>query len=620
MVSHTFFELLHTDPAIPAHGRPLLTPQSLISLCRHRPPASRVPARRGTGRLRPGLAAIVVLSLAARAAWAGGGPENVLVVVNANSDSSKTIANCYVQMRQIPAKNVVYLDWKGNVEWCYGKPFVDGILKPTFAAITDRHLDLQIDYIVYSSDFPWRIYINTLYPDEKFPEAFNPVASITGGTYLSGYLRGDNPAIVMPTTNWYVPAPRDENVVRCKQLADVPSRAFRSRYLWDKEGKRTRDASEGQRYVLSTMLGVTSGRGNSVDEVLLYLRRAAAADGTRPRGTIYFMKNNDVRSKTRHDCFDAVAEQIKRLGVQAVVQSGTIPEDAKDVAGIMAGTAKFDLAKANDRILPGAICEHLTSSGGSLLATSAQTPLSEFLKYGAAGASGTVVEPRAIQAKFPLPSLQLHYARGCSLAESFYQSIAGPYQLLVVGDPLCQPWAVIPTVTVDGIQPQQEVEGVVAIKPSAKIKPPYKVQGFELFVDGRLVARCLPERTVQLNTANLPDGYHELRVVGIGATSIETQGRAIVPFFAKNHGVELQWTVTPEKDVARDGVIRVSAHQPGATAIVILQNARELARVEGEAGDVEILAAKLGRGPVTLQAVSEGEQPAVTAPIRLQVR
>ncbi len=580
----------------------------------------RAPVRCGVARLGQALASTVLLSLVARAAWAGGGSENVMLVVNANSDGSKTIANCYAELRQIPPSNVVYVDWKGNVEWCYGKPFLEGILRPVFEAISDRHLDAQIDYIVYSSDFPWRVYINTLYPDEKFPEAFSPVASLTGATYLSAYLRGENPAVVMPTTNWYVPQPRDENAGRCKQLADVPSRGFRSRYAWDQEGKRTTDAKAGQHYVLSTMLGVTSGRGNTVDEVLRYLRRAAEADGTRPRGTIYFMKNNDVRSKTRHDCFDGVAAQIKRLGIQAVVESGTIPNGAKDVMGIMAGTAKFDLAKADDTIRPGAICEHLTSAGGSLLSTSSQTPLTEFLKYGAAGASGTVVEPRAIQAKFPLPSLQLHYARGCSLAESFYQSVSGPYQLLVVGDPLCQPWAVIPEVSVDGLEADEEVAGVVSITPSGKAKPPHKVHSFELFVDGRLVARCLPERTVQLNTANLPDGYHELRVVGLSMGVLETQGRVVVPFFASNHDAGLAWTVTPEPTVARTGVVRVSARQPGATAIVIRQNRRELARVEGAAGEVEISAAELGRGPVALQAVSEGEQPAATAPIWLQVR
>ena len=43
------------------------------------------------------------------------------------------------------------------------------------------------------------------------------------------------------------------------------------------------------------MLAVTSGRGNSVPEVIEYLRRAASADGTQPEGTIYYMQNSDRR-------------------------------------------------------------------------------------------------------------------------------------------------------------------------------------------------------------------------------------------------------------------------------------------------------------------------------------
>ena len=60
-----------------------------------------------------------------------------------------------------------------------------------------------------------------------------------------------------------------------------------------------------------------------------------------------------------------------------------------------------------------------------------QTPLSEFLRFGAAGASGTVTEPYSPSpTKFPSPMIQVHYARGCTLAEAFYQSVSGPYQLL----------------------------------------------------------------------------------------------------------------------------------------------------------------------------------------------
>ena len=51
--------------------------------------------------------------MCAKVAFAGGGPENVLLLVNSNSSGSKTIANHYIQLRNIPASNVVYIDWQG---------------------------------------------------------------------------------------------------------------------------------------------------------------------------------------------------------------------------------------------------------------------------------------------------------------------------------------------------------------------------------------------------------------------------------------------------------------------------------------------------------------------------
>lgn len=570
------------------------------------------------GRLLFAVCGGFCLSTATTPALAGGGPESVLLVVNANSESSKTIANHYIEWRKIPATHVLYLDWKGSLGLVSGDEFRDGILMPIFKALDDRHLTSQIDYIVYSSDFPWKIDLQPIFPHQKFPPPFDAAASLTGATFLSPFIMSNNPALVMPMINWYVPGPIGPNQAECTQLTSVPSRGFRSRYLWDPEGKKTDDKTKGQRYLLCTTLGITRGRGNTVDEVLSYLRRSVASDGTRPKGTIYFMWNKDVRSSVRDKCFAAMAADINALGVRAKVQQGRVPDGAKDVTGMMVGTSDFDLAKSGIVIRPGAICEHLTSAGGIMAAGTFQTPLSEFLRHGAAGASGTVVEPRAIQAKFPLPSLQLHYARGCSLAEAFYQSTAGPYQLLIVGDPLCQPWAAFPNVTVAGIKPDEQVKGSLSFTPSGTARSPHSIGVFELFVDGRVAARIPPGATLTLDTTKLADGYHELRIVGVDSSPIETQGRCFVPIVVKNHDAAIELKV-PTSRVKYLDKLQVSVQQPGASAIKIRQNSRDVASVQGEAGQVEIPAATLGRGPTTLQAFSEGSVAAASAPVRILV-
>jgi len=568
------------------------------------------------------LQSLLALSIAASVSsvWAGGGPENVLLLVNSNSLSSKTIANHYIALRNVPASNIVYVDWRGGLEGCQGPQFAGKILKPAIDAIRERGLSHQIDYVVYSSDFPWRVDLKTLFPDQTFGPPIRPAASCTGATYLWMYMRDKNPALMRPDVNWYLAPDDGDNYVKCQKLAKVESRGFHATTFWAPDGTGTKDSSRGQSYMLSTMLGVTTGRGNTVDEVLAYLRRSAAVDGTRPRGTFYYMKNKDPRSLARHDCYDAVAQQLNRLGVSAVVAPGTLPQGAKDVLGIMTGARTFDFGASGSTFAPGAICDNLTSLGGDLLLRSGQTPLSEFLRYGAAGASGTVIEPLALQYKFPLPSLFLHYVRGCSLAESYYQSVSGPFQLLIVGDPLCQPWAVAPTVKVEGIEPGQEVKGLLAIKATAETAPPERVGSMELFIDGRLVARFSPGRTPQLDTSKLADGYHELRVVAIGANKIETRGRQILPVVVNNHSQKIELSVSPPSSVAATDKVQISARQAGATAITIRQNGREVGRIKGESGQVDVLVATFGRGPVALQALSEGPQPAVSAPVLLEIR
>ncbi|MEM8865390.1 MAG: hypothetical protein AAGF31_07555, partial [Planctomycetota bacterium] len=273
-----------------------------------------------------------------------------------------------------------------------------------------------------------------------------------------------------------------------------------------------------------------------------------AADRTQPGGTFYFARNRDVRSQARHTCYKGVAETLRAEGARAKIVQGTVPVNAVDIMGFSVGARFSDLAAARSAVLPGAICEHFTSFGGDLREDRSQMPLTEFLRQGAAGASGTVTEPRAIQAKFPLPSVHVHYRRGCSLAEAFYQSVASPYQLLIVGDPLCQPWASPPPLQVDGIQQNQTVSGVLEF--TATANPPTLVESepIDLFIDGRLVARFPSGKTVKFNTAGITDGYHELRFVATSSDAIESRSRVVLSIVVDNDptaGLELSLSPLP---------------------------------------------------------------------------
>lgn len=556
---------------------------------------------------------LVVVAVYAESSRAGGGPENLLLVVNQNSDASKTIANHYIRLRDIPPVNVLYLDWQGDLHTTSSVTFREQILTPIIKAIESRKLAAQIEYIAYSADFPYRVKFDNEFKDEGLAKQFRPTASLTGATYLWTYSMTKNPALVMPTVNWYVSPSASNNQAVCQDCSDVATRGFRARRFWKPDGGWTNEQGKGQSYFLSTMLGVTVDRGNTVDEVVKYLTRSSVADASQPDGTFYFMKNSDVRSKARHECFPAIAKKLQAEGAKVALLDGKVPPNGSKVLGIMTGTANVLLDTDDLTIIPGAICEHFTSSGG-VFDGRWQTKLSAWLRAGAAGSSGTVAEPYAIQAKFPLPAMHLHYRRGASLAEAFYQSIAGPYQILVVGDPLCQPWAKPPKVELEDLAPNQQVRGVVPIK--AKVAPQSGTQAklCELYLDGRLLARYPYVLPAPLDTTKVAPGHHELRVVVATDDAVEFRGRTIVPISVAAESddsdddqelstAQVTISVSPEPMVAAGSTITVTVEGPDdAAGIDILQNHRRVARVEGTSGSVVVDTHLLGRGPVALVA------------------
>jgi len=524
---------------------------------------------------------------------AGGGPENVFLLVNSTSHDSMTIANHYVKMRKIPASNVHYLEWDKEKWWTHGKTFREKILMPALEEIGKRGLAGQIDYLIYSSDFPGMINFASEFPDEKFNLGYQPRGSITGSSYLWAFVKDQRKEMFGINTNNYFSAPKTKNEA-------TVSRGFHTQYRWLPGGQRA--DLQGIPYMLSMMLGVTYGRGNSVEEIIKYLEVAVEADATHPQGTVYFLRHKGPRSIPRDKLFPNTVRELGLLGVKAEILEGLFPQDKQDILGLTTGTAVFDFPASGCRMLPGSIGDNLTSAGGMFDIGVDQTCLSEFLLHGAAGASGTVHEPLSFPQKFPSPFVHVHYAHGCSLAESFYQSIYGPFQQLLVGDPLCQPWANIPEVKVSGPMDSRFVSGEIILTPGGATKNPSPIHYFELFVDGVRRKRIRPGGNFRLDTTKLADGFHEFRVVAVDKTPIETQGRWIGNLMVKNGPDAVQLSVTNQAKLAKADYVEVKVASTQKKPVSITHNHRVLAEVLTGNGSAKIAIESLGTGPITLQA------------------
>jgi hypothetical protein len=323
---------------------------------------------------------------------------------------------------------------------------------------------------------------------------------------------------------------------------------------------------------LSTQLGYTGRFGNSVPEVLAALKASIAADGTSPEGTVYFCRNGDVRSTTRWPFWSSTESELKRRGRKAETLDGVLPPGKDDVIGAVLGAAGFSWASCKSRILPGAIVEHLTSFGADF-SHGSQTKISELVRYGAAGTSGTVMEPFAIAEKFPNPMIHVFYADGCSLAEAFYQSVHGPYQLMILGDGLARPFAKFEKVSIEA--PPMPWKGTVKIG-----------GGSEVWVDG-----CRIDG-LELDTTKLDDGWHDVRVVKVADDPVATRSFARLDAIVRNHGHEVS---------IHGGPGGIDAKCPGARELRLMDGTRVVAT----SSDGKFACPDVGLGPQELFVVAE---------------
>ncbi len=655
-----------------------------------------------------------VLLLLPLSLTAGGGPETTLLVVNADSPLSLTVANRYVQLRQIPEEHVVWLHGIPSLHSVEIQEFRELIWRPIKQFMDKQGLSDNIDAIVYSADFPYAVKLHGDLARNKIPanNFIGRYASLTGLTffarqvenhqvdylalYPNGYYRRDlsrtftefdeklSPAektqltqaqknlkqgkfqqaydAFISLSSKYRERPMlalglaeaqaelhqyDQAISNLKRLEglgfrnslflrndrhlkdlqnhpgfqqviqnmDTPSsrfelpQGFHSRYHWDRRAIAI-SYNSADRYYLSSMLAYTGQRGNSLEEIEHYLQRSAFSDGSKPDGTVYLMENGDIRAETRQPWFDETCALLKQIGHACEILApgngsrlGILPTGRRDIIGLVTGARSFDWDKAGSRLLPGAIADSFTSYGGDFNNPS-QTKLTEFLRRGASGSSGAVTEPYSFAEKFPLPLMHYYYASGCSLAESWYQSVASPYQMILVADPLTQPFAQFAELELIGPNLHAAWSGMVRLDTKIRSRGESRIARLELWVDGIPVTSINPGDPLIWDSKTVDDGYHDLRIVAEEDGLIRTRTSIRHGITVFNHNSRLSIQAKNSEPYFHQSIV-LSGKAENVALIEIYQGKRKLGetRALNNRWNLTIPTEPLGMGVIHLYAV-----------------
>lgn len=183
----------------------------------------------------------------------------------------------------------------------------------------------------------------------------------------------------------------------------------------------------------------------SVEQALALIDRGVAADGSlvlrgRPPVSAMFLTTDDTARRVRMALYPPPG-LLRGPGVDVRVAPAEALKGTPRVLLAITGSVKLDLPPTIDWV-PGALADHLTSSGGALGGQHGQSTVLEWIASGATASYGTVSEPCNHLQKFPHPQLLfLHYLQGETAIEAYWKSVAWPQQGLFVGEPLAAPFS-----------------------------------------------------------------------------------------------------------------------------------------------------------------------------------
>ncbi|HMP75585.1 MAG TPA: TIGR03790 family protein [Kiritimatiellia bacterium] len=464
-------------------------------------------------------------------ALGGGGPLHTLVVVNDASPDSLDIGLRYARARGIPESHLCHVA-TATTGTILIAAWSNEIRNPVLNFIEASGLSNQIDYVVFAQDFPFRVWRTN---SPAFPPGVSnwTVAALTACMFYDFF------------------ASSNAFQFGC-QLHPLATNAYFSR-----ERAFSRAASPNGRQLISSLL-----TGRLPDDTRRTLGRAALADGSSPSGRIDLVRTSDGLRSARWPLHE---EADFRMRLQGAVNHWVL----RTFDPIPVSTNRMGYQTGRDVVpdvfahqyLPGAYADHLTSYGGILDQTE-QMRVYDWLRAGAAGSYGTVVEPCVFLEKFPQPMLYARYERGFSLGEAIYQSVSHPYQGLVVGDPLTAPYARPSVLAFDGMTNGMAVSGVITISVAvAAADATRPVHRIDFFAGGRWSHTAAALGPVPGNEYEivLPDAVaryeaapgDELFACAEGLAAAVNATSSLASAVARGDSVELTWLAYGESAAAQ---------------------------------------------------------------------
>lgn len=338
------------------------------------------------------------------------GAERVLIVINSRSAASDSIGRYYAKRRGIAPTHMLRLPLPVEDE-INEVAFQTDLVSPVRAAIAS--LPVRIDFIVLAGDVPIRVARKNGYSVDALLSGMNlAIAPMVGmdSVWLSRY---HNP--------YY--------------NADVPFSS--DRY--------------GIFLVTRLACAVTA-------DCLALVDRAASARAA--RGPFFFDATPlrpaiDGYAATNRLLYAAAFRlQTKTFDIQIDTTPAFVAPGGPVMGYVSWGSndSNFDsLAYHSVRFLPGALAETFVSTSARTFGPTVggQSRIVDLIAQGVTGVKGYVSEPYTIALANP-DILFDRYTRGANLAESFYAaSFMVLWKDLVVGDPLCAPYAMFPEPSFD---------------------------------------------------------------------------------------------------------------------------------------------------------------------------